>query len=136
VAPRSRSQLTTLFWRVPGELAASRGVPSAYSGTQLRSAPRASRYSAARRWPPAQACQNAWDTSSAASGPLREDLLHSFDHPERRHVPKLLDLRAPGDQEPGDVPAAVADGVVERGADRSTWCLDVAAGVDECDRHL
>src|SRR5205823_7355376 len=38
VAPRSRSQLTTLSCRVPRELAASSGVPSAYSGIQLRSA--------------------------------------------------------------------------------------------------
>jgi hypothetical protein len=49
VAPCSRSQLRTFSWRVPRELAASNGVPSAYSGTQLRSAPRVSRYSAARR---------------------------------------------------------------------------------------
>ena len=48
-------------------------------------------------------------------------------------MPERFDGRAALDEEPGDMPAAVADGVVEWGADRSARGLQVGAAVDEDD---
>src|SRR5262249_57268266 len=47
----------------------SSGVWSVWSGMALMSAPRASRNSAVRRWPPWQACQNAWSISFGVGCP-------------------------------------------------------------------
>jgi hypothetical protein len=54
-----------------------------------------------------------------ASGqrPLFEQLLHAVEHAQRRGVPELVHPGAASDQQPGDMPAAVADRVVQRGAD-------------------
>ena len=52
VAPRSRSQVTRASRPVSSESAASKGVPPPHEGVLLTSAPRSSRNSAIRRWPP------------------------------------------------------------------------------------
>jgi len=46
-------------------------------------------------------------------------------------VPELVDVGAAFDQAAGDVPAAVADRVVQWGADRPAGCFEVGAGGDE-----
>ena len=63
-------------------------------------------------------------------------MLDPFEHPERGRVPKLVDPGASSDQESGDVPAAVANGVVKRGADGSPGCFEIGAVVDEHDGHV
>ena len=52
VAPRSRNQVTRASRPVSRESAASKGVPPPHEGVLLTSAPRSSRNSAIRRWPP------------------------------------------------------------------------------------
>jgi hypothetical protein len=47
-----------------------------------------------------------------------EQLLEPTEHPEGCGVPERVDRRASLNEEPGHMPAAVADGVVEWGADR------------------
>ena len=51
-------------------------------------------------------------------------------------MPQLVDSGAAYDKEASDVPAAVSDGVVERGADRSARCLEIGAAVDQCRRDI
>jgi hypothetical protein len=46
-------------------------------------------------------------------------------------VPELADPGAALYEEAGDVPAPVSDGVVQRGADRSSGCLDVGTAADQ-----
>jgi hypothetical protein len=51
-------------------------------------------------------------------------------------VPQFVDRGAAGDEEAGDVPAAVADRVVEWGSDRAVWDFHVGAAVDERGRDV
>lgn len=46
-------------------------------------------------------------------------------------MPEPVDLSAALDEEASDVPASVADCVVEEGADRAAGCFEVGAAGDE-----
>jgi hypothetical protein len=62
----------------------------------------------------------------------REEILQSVQHAEGGGVPQLVDSGAAGRQQASDVPAAVADRVVEGRPDRSTGRLEIGAAVDQC----
>src|SRR5580693_2104841 len=51
-------------------------------------------------------------------------------------MPGLVNSGAAIDQEPGNMPAGVADGVVERRADRAFWHFEIRAGIDQRLGHL
>jgi len=51
-------------------------------------------------------------------------------------VPGLVDAGAPGNQQAGDVPAAVANGVVEGSADRAIRHLDIGSALDQGFGHI
>lgn len=105
------------------------------SGSQLRSAPWDSRYSAARRWPPAQACQNACDTSPAG-GSLPRIASRRLSMPKAAACQGLVNSGAARYQEAGDMPATVANGVIERSADRTVGHLDIRSSVDQGRGHV
>ena len=67
---------------------------------------------------------------------VRSQLFEAGKHPEGGGMPQCVDPSAVLDQESGDVPAAVADGVVERGPDRSTRRLQIGTTVNEHDGNL
>ena len=56
--------------------------------------------------------------------------------PRAEGVPELADGGASRGQEPGHVPEAITDGVVERGADRAARRVESRADVDEDDGHV
>lgn len=56
--------------------------------------------------------------------------------PRAEGVPELADGGASLGQEPGHVPEAITDGVVERGADRAARRVESRADVDEDDGHV
>ena len=47
-------------------------------------------------------------------------------------VPHLFDSGAPRRQEASDVPARIADGIVQGGADGAVGCFEIRASVNEC----
>lgn len=51
-------------------------------------------------------------------------------------MPGLLDTGTSGYQEASNVPAAVADRVVEWRPDRSARCLEIGATLDQCQRNI
>ena len=60
-----------------------------------------------------------------------EEFVEPGEHPQGRGVPEGV-YRCPAlDKQPGDVPAAVADGVVQGSADGAARDLQVGAAVDE-----
>jgi hypothetical protein len=65
-------------------------------------------------------------------GAGREERIEAVEVAECCGVPELVDPGATGGQEASHVPAAVADRVVQRGADRPTGCFQVGASVDQC----
>src|SRR5580704_17823668 len=69
---------------------------------------------------------------------IRNQLLQTGKHSEGGGMPQGVDPCAALDQEPGNVPTGVADGVVKRGADRSARRLQLRATVDErdCDFYV
>lgn len=60
-----------------------------------------------------------------------EQLLKAVEHAECGGMPQLVDLRAAPRQEIRDVPAAVADGVIQRRTDRPVGRFDVRASLDQ-----
>src|SRR5262245_39768527 len=56
--------------------------------------------------------------------------------PKGSGVPDLFDPSAAGREQASDVPAGVADGVVERSADRTVGCLDVGPAIDQRSSHV
>jgi hypothetical protein len=48
----------------------------------------------------------------------------------------LVDAGTPGNQQAGDVPATVANGVVERSADRTIRRLDIGSALDQGFGHI
>jgi hypothetical protein len=62
-----------------------------------------------------------------------ERLLHAVCLAQCGRLPERVDSGAARDEEPGDVPKAVADSVIDRTAagDRSTRRLDIGTGVDQ-----
>nr|WP_248282392.1 hypothetical protein [Streptomyces sp. RLA2-12] len=65
-----------------------------------------------------------------------EQLLEALKHAQRGGVPKLVDPGTAGGEKGRDVPAGIADGVVERSADGTVGCFDVGAGVDQGGRDI
>lgn len=101
----------------------------------MRSAPALNRRSAARRWA----------RGTGVPEPLgdlllvdfrRQELFQSIQHAEGGSVPDLLYTGASGYQEASNVPAAVADRVVEWRPDRSARCLEIGAALDQRQRNI
>jgi hypothetical protein len=65
-----------------------------------------------------------------------QDRFEAAEHSQGGRLPGLVDTGAARHQEPGDMPAAVADGVVERSANRTTGRLDVRSAVDQDLGHV
>ena len=51
-------------------------------------------------------------------------------------MPEFIYLGTSLHEEASDMPARIADGIVERGADRSVRCLHVGAAIDQCAGHV
>lgn len=62
---------------------------------------------------------------------VTEELSERVEQSQGSRDPRLVDIGAAGHEEPGHFPAAVADGVRERGADRVVGCVDVRPSVDQ-----
>src|SRR5262249_18510984 len=60
-----------------------------------------------------------------------QECFEPVEHSEGSGVPDLFDPSAARHKEVRDVPAGVADGIVERSADRTVGCLDVGAAIDQ-----
>jgi hypothetical protein len=65
-----------------------------------------------------------------------QHLLEAVEEAECRGLPEGVDRRTAGDQESGDVPASVADGVVQRRPDRPSWCVELGSATDERGRRF
>ena len=61
---------------------------------------------------------------------VAEQLRQPLEQAQRSRDPGPVDVGSAGDEETGHVPAAVADGVGERGADRSVGGVDVGSGIE------
>jgi len=73
------------------------------------------------------------DLLGGGGGVAGEQRRHPGHQAERCRLPQPVHPGPPLDQQAGDLPAAVADGVVERGSpgDRGAGCLDVGAGIEQ-----
>ena len=69
-------------------------------------------------------------------GSIAKELFQAAEHPKRRGLPGRIDGGTAVDEEPGDVPAGVPDGVVERRADGATWRVEIGPAVDERGGHF
>src|SRR5262249_45941564 len=130
LAPCARSQVTKACRPVSWPSAASRGVALPQEGIAFRSAPRARRYSAIRRWLAAGAClvERLRHIVPSRRRAGVEELLNARHHAERRRVPQPIDLGPALDQQAGHLPTSVAHSVIQRCAacDRGSGCLDVS----------
>lgn len=66
---------------------------------------------------------------------IGQKLFEAAQHAERGGVPQLLDARAAGYEQPGNVPAAVTNRIVQRRPDRAAGGLDLGSAIDQdpCD---
>ena len=70
------------------------------------------------------------------SGLTTEQLFEAIEHAKGGRMPELVYLGTSLHEEASDMPARVADGIVERGTDRSVRCLHVGTAVDQRAGHV
>ena len=137
-APCERSHPTRASRPVSRPSAASKGVPSPHDGVPFSSAPRARRYSAIRRWPPLQACQNASVSCCLLGGEAANSSSTPRPHAQRRRLPVPVNPRPALDQQAGHLPAPVPNRVIKRAAacDRGAGGLNIGAAVNQRPGHF